>query len=178
MKSSLKIAVLLALVVTVYAKPASSKENTSTNVCQGEKDGTKFPDMKNCNKYIKCDKSKETSKSCESGKSFDAVSLTCVKSSDAVCFQVPAPTTTTTKKPTTTTTKRTTTKKPTTTTELPIVEDPIPECFSVNEADCGMYYDCDGEAHWENCLEGYIYYPKLHSCLPGNVATCELYTLN
>ncbi|KAL9697177.1 hypothetical protein quinque_000618 [Culex quinquefasciatus] len=56
-------------------------------------------------------------------------------------------------------------------TELPIVEDPIPECFSVSEADCGAYYDCNGEAHWERCLEGYIYYPKLRSCLPGNVET-------
>ncbi|KAL1375656.1 hypothetical protein pipiens_017370 [Culex pipiens pipiens] len=133
---------------------ASSKENTSTNVCKGQKDGTKFPDMKNCSKYIRCEKSKETSKSCEGSKSFDAVSLACVKSSGAVCFQAPAPTT-----------------------ELPIVEDPVPECFSVSEADCGAYYDCNGEAHWERCLEGYIYYPKLRSCLPGNVETCQLYSL-
>ncbi|EDS43536.1 conserved hypothetical protein [Culex quinquefasciatus] len=94
-------AVLLALVAMACAKPASSKENTSTNVCKGQKDGTKFPDMKNCSKYIRCEKSKETSKSCGGSKSFDAVSLTCVKSSGAVCFQAP-------------------------TSELPIIEDPIP----------------------------------------------------
>lgn len=174
MKSSLKIAVLLVLVAAVYAKPASSKEELdSANRCAGQKDGTKFPDMKDCKKYVRCEKSKETSKSCESGNRFDAVSLNCVKTASATCFQA-VTTTTTTQKPTTTT-KRTTTKKTTTTT----TEAPLPECFSVHASNCGMYYACDeGEPHWEECLEGYIYYPKLHSCLPGDLETCKLYSLN
>ncbi|XP_065088557.1 integumentary mucin C.1-like [Ochlerotatus camptorhynchus] len=122
------VVVFALLLAAVSARPDCHENN---NRCSGLKDGTRFPNMDDCHKYVECSNEKESQKSCKEHDKFDAVSLKCSDKSGVSCFQVPTttttttekttttkkPTTTTTKKPTTTTTtKHTTTKKPTTTT--------------------------------------------------------------
>ncbi|EAT38526.1 AAEL009598-PA [Aedes aegypti] len=148
MKAVVVVFALLA-VACVLAGPGKGK----TDRCHGKKDGTRFVDTKDCHKYVQCTGGKEKSMSCSHSQNFDAESLKCMTKSTAKCYSADE-------------------------TDVP-TEAPTPTCNTPFSADCTKYWACeDGEPALKDCLEGYFYYEPLHSCLPGDVQSCELYSLN
>ena len=148
MKAVVVVFALLAVIGCALASHGKDK----TDRCHGQKDGIRYVDTKDCHKYIECSGGKEKSKSCSPSENFDAVSLKCKKKSSATCFSASEPD--------------------------PTPEEPTPTCNTAFSADCSQYWSCEtGEPALKGCLEGYFYYEPLHSCLPGDVQNCELYTL-